>query len=192
MAVRPIVLYPDPILKKCCSPVDWRDAEIQSICDDLLDTMQQGPGVGIAAPQIGHAVRVAVVNVGPPPEKVKAPPEGQGPATHSGLLCLLNPRIVSGEGRFRGREGCLSIPEFTANVVRHWTIELSATDRNGNDFTMTARGFEAICIQHEVDHLDGLLFLDRVVSLKDDIFQRKGLEPRFRIEDIAHQRSAQE
>ncbi len=192
MAVRPIVLYPNPILKRVCTEADWQSPEIQNICQDLLDTMSEGPGVGIAAPQIGHAVRVAVVNVGPPLEKIKPAPEGQEPATHSGLLCLINPRIVSGQGRYRGREGCLSIPEFTANVVRHWSIDLAATDREGNDFTLTARGFEAICIQHEVDHLDGLLFLDRVVSLKDDIFQRKGLEPRFRIEDLVHQRSKEE
>lgn len=166
MGVQPIVLYPDPILKAVCRPADWRDPLVQQVAQDLIDTMQAGPGVGVAAPQIGHDLRIFVVNVAP-----KHPGHG--------LLVLLNPELVGKEGSVTGREGCLSIPDFTASVRRYSKILVQATDLQGNPRILESEGFEAICLQHELDHLDGVLFLDRVSCLKTDVFRRKGVQPRF-------------
>ena len=170
MAVRTIVLYPDPILKAVCRPADWRDPVVQEVAQDLVDTMQQGPGVGVAAPQIGFDLRLFVVDVTP-----KHPGHG--------LLVLLNPQLVACEGSATGREGCLSIPDFTASVRRHTKVMLRATDLQGNPCCLESEGFEAICLQHELDHLDGILFLDRVACLKTDVFRRKGVQPRFEPQD---------
>ena len=166
MGVQPIVLYPDPILKKVCRPADWRDPLVQQVAQDLVDTMQAGPGVGVAAPQIGHDLRIFVVDVTP-----KHPGHG--------LLVLLNPEMVGKEGAVTGREGCLSIPDFTASVRRYSKILLQAVDPQGNPRILESDGFEAVCLQHELDHLDGVLFLDRVSCLKTDVFRRKGVQPRF-------------
>ena len=170
MAVRDIVLYPAPILKQVCAPVDWR--EVQEICSDLVDTLKACPGVGVADPQIGHAVRIIAVDVTP-----KNPGHG--------LLVLLNPELVEQEGRVVGREGCLSIPEFTANVARAQRVVVRAQDPQGREVKVTSDGFESICLQHELDHLDGILFLDRVSCLKSDVFKRKGGQPRYTLEEMA-------
>lgn len=183
MPVQPIVLYPNPILKKVCQTADWHDPFHQQVCQDLVDTMQAGPGVGVAAPQIGHDLQICVVDVGLPNEKTKRP-EGLPAPTYHGMLALFNPQIIKAFGNYRGREGCLSIPEFTANVSRNWSVEILATDRQGQKVQWTSHGFEAICLQHELDHLQGLLFLDRVTSLTDDLFLRKGMTPRFAIHEV--------
>ena len=169
MAVRKVVLYPDSILKQRCSQVDWR--EVQDLCGDLVDTLRAGPGVGLAAPQIGQALRVIAVDVTP-----KNPGHG--------LLVLLNPELIEHEGSVPGREGCLSIPEFTGNVARYQRIVVRAQDPLGQEVTLTSEGFEAVCLQHELDHLDGVLFLDRVCSLRNDVFKRKGGRPRYSLEEM--------
>lgn len=166
MAVRPIVLYPDPILKTVCRQVDWQDPAVHQAAEDLIDTLRGGPGVGVAAPQIGLDLRLFVVDVTP-----KNPGHG--------LLVLLNPRMISGQGSVVGREGCLSIPAYTANVRRYERVELEALTLDGQMVKIESEGFEAICIQHELDHLDGVLFLDRVACLKTDVYRRKGVEARF-------------
>ena len=170
MAVRPIVLYPDPILKRVCREVDWRSEEVQNVAQDLVDTLRQGPGVGVAAPQIGFDLRMFVVDVTP-----KHPGHG--------LLVLLNPQLLGNEGQVTGREGCLSIPDYTANVTRHSKIVISGTTPEGQFRTLECEGFEAICMQHELDHLDGVLFLDRVSCLRTDVFRRKGVKARFETTD---------
>ena len=169
MPVREIRLVPDPILKKVCRPADWQLA--QELCQDLVDTMRASPGCGLAAPQIGVDLRVFCLDVTP-----KNPGHG--------LLVLINPTLIAHEGRLSGREGCLSIHEYTANVTRYAEIVVSGTDPAGKSVVIQSSGFEAICIQHELDHLDGILFLDRVTSLKTDVFRRKGVEPRFALEDL--------
>lgn len=157
MAVREILLYPDPRLKQVAVPA--QPVEIERVGTDLLDTMADlGHCVGIAAPQLGELVRVVVVDVSGHPKA----------AEHSGRLVLANPRIVEAEGSKVGREGCLSIPDLTANVRRATRI---VVEHAGG--VVSSTGFEAVCIQHEVDHLDGVLFLDRVASLVDDVFRRK-------------------
>lgn len=168
--VRPIVLYPDPILKKVCRPADWQDPEARRVAEDLVDTLRQGPGVGVAAPQIGADLRIFVVDVTP-----KHPGHG--------LLVLFNPVLLSHEGSTQGREGCLSIPDYTANVRRYEQVTVQATDLQGQNVLIHSSGFESICVQHELDHLDGILFLDRVSCLKTDVYRRKGVNPRFQAQD---------
>lgn len=171
MAVRDIVLFPDPILKAVCDPVDLDDPALPELVQDLVDTINASPGVGVAAPQIGVAKRAIVVDV--------------RPKAGNGLIVLLNPEIVSASSPKTGREGCLSIPDFTANVRRPQEIVIRGLTPNGKSVVLHSEGLEAVCLQHELDHLDGILFLDRVASLKKDVFRRKGVEPRFQAEDYA-------
>ena len=135
------------------------------VVQDLIDTMRAGPKtVGIAAPQIGELVRVFVVDCSTHPKSADA---------NHGLLALVNPEIVASDGAEIAREGCLSIPDLTANVRRATRVELHARSPAGERIAIEAVGFEARAIQHELDHLDGLLFLDRVASLTRDVFRRK-------------------
>lgn len=157
MAVRDVLLYPDPRLKQVCAPAQPDQAERAAV--DLLDTMRDfGHCVGIAAPQLGDLVRVCVVDVSDHPRAESS----------NGELVLVNPQVVRTEGSELAREGCLSIPDLTANVRRATAITV---EHLGG--TIESEGFEARCILHEIDHLDGILFLDRVASLVDDVFRRK-------------------
>jgi peptide deformylase len=155
--VREILVYPHPMLKQVAAPAQAADAE--AIGRDLLDTMRSFERcVGLAAPQIGRPARVIVVDV-----------QGHPKAdTHNGLLVLVNPGIVKAEGSEVAREGCISIPDLTANVRRATAIVVQHAGG-----TVESAGFEARCLQHELDHLDGVLFLDRVESLVDDVFRRR-------------------
>ena len=160
MPIREVLVYPHPALKQVARALEpGEDEEIARVAADLVDTMDSfGHCVGLAATQLGEMVRIVVVDV-----------TGHKKATTSnGRLVLVNPRIVSASGAEVGREGCLSIPELTANVRRATTIEVDSADG-----TLRSEGFEARCLQHELDHLDGLLFLDRVDSLTADVFRRK-------------------
>jgi len=136
----------------------------ERIAADLLATMRASAGcVGIAAPQIDEPVRMFAIDV-----------TGHRKATAAhGELVLVNPTVTHVEGSEVAREGCLSLPDLTANVRRARAIEMSALDTRGQPVRITTEGFEARCLQHELDHLDGLLFLDRVDSLVDDVFRRK-------------------
>lgn len=157
MAVREVLKYPDPLLKQVAAPA--QPAEIERVADDLVDTMRAFPGcVGLAAPQIGELVRIAVIDL-TGHRKVPEP---------SGLVVLANPRVVRATGAEVAREGCLSIPDLTANVRR--ATDITVEHAAG---ALTTSGFEARCVLHELDHLDGVLFLDRVESLVDDLFRRK-------------------
>jgi peptide deformylase len=158
--IREVLRYPHPALKQVARALDpGEEEEIARVAADLVDTMDSfGHCVGLAATQLGELVRMVVVDV-----------TGHKKATASnGRLVLVNPRIVDASGAEVGREGCLSIPELTANVRRATTIEVASADG-----TLRSEGFEARCLQHELDHLDGLLFLDRVDSLTADVFRRK-------------------
>jgi peptide deformylase len=163
MPVQPILLYPDHRLKKLCKPVVDFD-EASSLVQDLLDTMDEGPPrtVGIAAPQIGALLRVALVHS----ERNLKYPGGNG------FVALINPVIEEREGEQIFREGCLSLPDYTANIRRSQNITVSYYDGNGARRSLIAEGFESVVIQHEIDHLDGILFLDRVTDIKTDLFRR--------------------
>jgi len=165
MAVRSILLYPDPILKQVAESVDVLDETVVTVIQDLVDTMiDSGHSVGVAAPQIGVLRRVVVVDV----SKSKL-----GKENNHGLLEMVNPEIIEKSGSKVMREGCMSVPDYTGNVTRAKHIVVEFTDRTGQIRVIEASGFEAVAIQHEVDHLDGLLFLDRVSSLKTDLYRRK-------------------
>jgi peptide deformylase len=157
MCGRAVLLYPDPALKQVAAPV--QASEVDQVAAELLATMRSYERcVGIAAPQLGLGVRVAVVDVTGHPRA----------ETSNGLLVLANPRIVAAEGSNVAREGCLSLPDVTANVRRATSV---VVEHLGG--TVECHGFEARAVQHELDHLDGILFLDRVESLVDDVFRRR-------------------
>lgn len=166
MAVQPILKYPHPLLKKMAHPVAALDAAIHTLVQDLLDTMGAGPGsVGVAAPQIGVGLRVCVVDVSN---------SRHGKDNNHGLLCMVNPEIISRSGNAVMREGCMSVPDYTGDVERATEITVRFLDsQSGLEREVEASGFEAVAIQHEMDHLDGLLFLDRVISVSTGLFRRK-------------------
>ena len=157
MAAREVLLYPDPRLKQIARPV--QADELDQVTRDLIDTMRSFERcVGLAAPQIGYGVRVAVVDVSEHPKA----------ETSNGLLVLANPRVVEACGSEVAREGCLSLPDVTANVRR--ATDIVVEHMGGR---VECHGFEARAVLHELDHLDGILFLDRVESLVDDVFRRR-------------------
>ena len=163
MAVLEILTYPDDRLRQVSEPVKQFDAALQACIDDLEETRLAGPGaVGIAAAQMAWFQRVLIVDV-----------SGRKKTRNHGHLILVNPEITEWDGFAIGREGCLSVPDYTGNVVRAERIQLDASDRDGNALCFEMEGFEARAVQHEMDHLDGLLFLDRLVSRRQDLFQRK-------------------
>jgi peptide deformylase len=165
MPNQPILRYPHPVLKKVCNPVTAIDSAILTLVEDLLDTMHAGPGsVGVAAPQIGVTLRVCVVDVSA---------SRHGKANNHGQLCMINPEIMNRSGSAIMREGCMSVPDYTGDVERSMEITVRFSAPGGDEQEMTATGFEAVAIQHEMDHLDGVLFLDRIVSLKTGLFRRK-------------------
>lgn len=165
MPAKTVLRYPHPSLKKTAAPLDpSRRDEIESVARDLVDTIRAHPGcVGIAAPQLDELVRMVAVDVS----------EHRRATTSNGLLVLVNPRIVKASGSEVAREGCLSIPDFTANVRRATKVVIEAATLEQDSARIVSHGFEARCLLHELDHLDGILFLDRVDSLKDDVFRRK-------------------
>ncbi len=163
MAVLDILQYPDSRLKQVSTPVTAFDEDLRHLLRDLEDSMRAGPGsVGIAAPQVNRFVRVVIVDVSSKPK-----------ISHHGCLRLVNPEIVWRDGAVKGREGCMSVPDYTGNVVRAAAVRLRAQDMDGEWREWDCQGYEARAVQHELDHLDGLLFLDRVVSLRHDLFRRK-------------------
>lgn len=163
MALLSILTYPDELLKQVSSPVESVDDSLRGFIADLEETMRNGPGgVGIAAPQVGHLLRVAIVDVSSKPR-----------IQQHGRLVLINPEITKWEGMKVGREGCMSVPDFTGNVIRAEQIRLKYLDEQGEEQSIETGGYEARAIQHEMDHLDGMLFLDRLVSRRNDLFKRK-------------------
>lgn len=165
MAIHPILRYPHPLLKKICHEVTGIDREIHTLIQDLLDTMRAGPGsVGVAAPQIGVTLRVCVVDVSG---------SRNGRENNHGLLRMINPRIIARSGSAIMREGCMSVPDYTGDVERSTEVRVSFLEPEGELREITASGFEAVALQHEMDHLDGILFLDRIVSVKTGLFRRK-------------------
>ena len=163
MAVLDILKYPDEVLKQVSEPVELFNDELLTFLSDLEETMRAGPGgVGIAAAQVGRLQRIAIVDVSVKP-KIK----------HNDCMILINPEIKTWEGMKVGREGCMSVPDYTGNVIRAEKITLQAANAQGDIIDYECVGYEARAVQHELDHLDGLLFLDRLVSRRTDLFKRK-------------------
>lgn len=163
MAILNIITIPNPILKQVSLPVEKINSDVKKLISDMRDTMLSSSHcVGIAAVQVGILARIVLVDVSLNPK----------PHHNSGLLVMINPKIIYMSGKLKSREGCLSVPDFTGNVVRKNKIEVEYTDINGNKQILKTHGFESITIQHEIDHLDGFIFLDKVSSLKTDVFKR--------------------
>lgn len=155
-----ILKYPDPLLKERCEGVTDIDGRITSFIRDLVDTMRASPGVGLAAPQIGALLRIIAVDVTPKHPGI-------------GLVTLINPIIITSNGGKTAREGCLSIPDYTADITRAATVTVRGIDPEGKEVEFRSTGFEAVVFQHEIDHLDGILFMDRISNMKRDLFKRK-------------------
>ncbi len=160
MAIRDIRLYPDPILKRKALFVDEVDEEITRLIDDMAETMYAAPGIGLAAPQVGVLLRVVVVDAAPRDQESK-------------LISLVNPEIVWSDRTIIQEEGCLSIPGMNVDMERNERIQLIGLDREGKEIDIQAEGLQAISLQHEIDHLEGRLIVDRVSRLKRDIYRRK-------------------
>jgi len=158
MPVLEILAYPDPILKKKAEPVERIDEDIKKLVEDMAETMYMAPGVGLAAPQIGKSLRIIIVDA---------------TRTGDGFMALINPEIISSEGECKEEEGCLSVPDFKENIKRKEKVLVKGLDIKGNEVQLPADGLLAIALQHEIDHLDGILILDKVSRLKRDVFKKK-------------------
>lgn len=165
MTVRDVLRYPHALLKTKCLDVASADPAVQRMVQDMLDTLNASPGVALAAPQIGYAMRAIIVDV----SRDRREEHRRG----HGLVVLLNPVLLACEEMRVVREGCLSVPDFTANVMRGGRTVVQGVTPQGETRVLESLGFEALAFQHELDHLDGRLFLDRVASLKHDLFPRK-------------------
>ncbi len=164
MALLPILTAPDPRLKKISAPVKEVDASVRKLMDDMLETMYQAPGIGLAAPQVGVLKRVIVLDIAR---------EGEEPQP----LRLANPEIVwVSEDDATYNEGCLSLPEHYADVVRPAACRVRYLDQDNQQREIAAEGLLATCLQHEIDHLDGILFVDHLTALKRNIILRKLLK----------------
>jgi peptide deformylase len=161
MAILPIIVAPDPRLKLKAEPVESVDADVARLMDDMLETMYAAPGIGLAAPQVGVLKRVIVIDT------VRADEERDP-------LCLANPEVIArSEDLKPWDEGCLSLPEHYAEVVRPAQVTVRYLDRNNERQEIEADGVLAVCLQHEMDHLDGVLFVDHVSTLKRSMILRK-------------------
>lgn len=160
MALLKIRHYPDPVLKKVAAPVTEFDESLRRLADDMAETMYAAPGIGLAAPQVGISKRLAVIDCSARDEAAQ-------------LLVLVNPEIIAREGEACEEEGCLSVPEYYAKVNRSARITLRFQDLDERPHTIEADGLTAIACQHEIDHLDGILFVDHLSPLKRSIFRKK-------------------
>ncbi|NJD90527.1 MAG: peptide deformylase [Geobacter sp.] len=158
--IRPILTYPDPELKKKSAPVTVISDKIRELANDMAETMYDAPGVGLAAPQIGVHQRVIVIDVAGSDE----PPA---------LITAINPVIIHAEGETFEEEGCLSVPKYAANVRRHAKVVVKGLNLDGEEMVWRADGLLAVAFQHEIDHLDGILFVDHISQLKRDLFRRR-------------------
>ena len=166
MALLPILTAPDPRLKKKSLPVDTVDAGVRQLMDDMLETMYDAPGIGLAAPQVGVLKRVIVLDI-------------DREDTKTGPLFMANPEIVAASDEdVSYEEGCLSVPDHYSDVVRPATVTVRYLDRDGKQQELACDGLLATCVQHEIDHLDGVLFIDHISALKRNMILRKLLKAR--------------
>ncbi|MDI7862181.1 peptide deformylase [Rhizobiaceae bacterium n13] len=161
MTIKPLIILPDPLLRQVSQPFERVDSDVTRLADDMLETMYDAPGIGLAAVQIGVPRRLLVIDVSKEGEDKKP-------------LVVINPEIVaSSDQRSVYEEGCLSIPDYYAEVERPAAITLNFLDREGKQQTIEADGLLATCLQHEIDHLNGVLFIDHISRLKRDMVIRK-------------------
>lgn len=165
MTVRPIVYIPDPVLREMCIPVETVTPEIVTLLDDMVDTMNGANGVGLAAPQVGETCRVLVMGI----------PHGDGGDNDTVTVYkMVNPEITwQSDDVNVYEEGCLSIPDGTADVKRPAEVKVTYLDEKGDSHTLHCTGLLATCVQHEIDHLNGILYFDHVSKLKRDMIKKK-------------------
>jgi peptide deformylase len=155
-----IYTYPDPVLKTPAEPITEIDGELQKLIDWMIETMYAAPGIGLAANQVGLLKRVIVFD--------RQPRErGRDPAV------LINPEVVLSESQIKWEEACLSVPDFCAEVVRKGQVKVTGLDRHGNPSDIEAEDLLAVCLQHEIDHLNGTLFIDHISALKRTLYKKK-------------------
>lgn len=162
MPLRPVLQFPDKRLRRISEPVSAVTDEVRSLAEDMLDVMYDEPGIGLAAPQLGEAIRLIVVDTDWTEEDGERNP-----------IVAVNPEIVASDGKLTWTEGCLSVPDFTADVERAERVTLRYTDLEGREHSEDAEGLRAVCFQHEIDHLDGVLFIDRISRLKRSLYVQK-------------------
>ncbi len=179
MALRPVLQFPDKLLRRVSERIVEVTDEIRALVEDMLDVMYDEPGVGLAAPQLGEAIRLIVVDTEWTDEDADRDP-----------LVAVNPEIVASDGKFTWNEGCLSVPDFTADVERAERVTLHYTDLDGRACSEDAEGLRAVCFQHEIDHLDGVLFIDRISRLKRNLYVQKRKKALRREEEDAEDASA--
>ena len=160
MAILTICTYPEAILNKRAEPVTEIDEEVVRLVDHMAETMYSAPGIGLVATQVGVAKQVLVADIAP------RRPESE-------LIVLINPEIVAAEGEVIFEEGCLSVPDYQAEVKRHEKVTVRGLNLKGEEVELEAEGLLAVVLQHEIDHLNGVLFIDRLSKLKRDLYKRK-------------------
>ncbi len=160
MAVLPIIKYPDPRLSEPCLPVEEFDEDLRVLAQEMVETMHSAPGIGLAAAQVGRSKRLTVIDL-----SVDTEPDA--------LLVLVNPRVIESHGEVREEEGCLSFPDVMLVVPRPERVVVEAQDLRGEPFRVGGEELLARCLHHEIDHLDGVLFIDRVSPLKRDLARSK-------------------
>ena len=162
MALRPVLQFPDPRLKRKSEPVGEITDEIRELAQDMIEVMYDEPGIGLAAPQVGEAIRMVVMDTEWTEEDGEKDPK-----------VIVNPEILTREGSITWTEGCLSVPDFQAEVDRAERVTVRYTDLDGNEVTEECSELRAVCFQHEIDHLDGVLFIDRISRLKRSLYVKK-------------------
>ena len=175
MAIRQIRIWPDPALSKVATPVDVFDKEIETLVKDMFETMYEANGVGLAATQIAVPLRVLIIDLDPSNEG-EDDPELKEELAHLGFTGpreFINPELLEAEGQIEWEEGCLSVPGVTELVRRERHIRVRAFDRYGEEFTIECHGLFSVALQHEMDHLDGKVFVEYLSKLKRDVVKRK-------------------
>lgn len=161
MGILEIKKYPERVLREKTSPVDKIDGKLQRLIDDMVETMYAAPGVGLAAPQVGISKRLIVIDVSMRDEE-KTP-----------LIVLINPEIIENGGEIEAEEGCLSLPGYTTVVKRSERVVVRGLDRKGKPLDVEGRGLLSRALQHEIDHLNGTLLIDRISSIKREFFKKR-------------------
>lgn len=160
MARRRVITYPDPVLRSPAEPILNIDGKLQALIDDMADTMYSAPGIGLASNQVGEPFQVFIFDVSP-----KDQPRN--------LVVVINPEIIERDGSVITEEGCLSVVDYSAEVKRAKSVTVKGLDREGNPITIKEEGLPAVVLQHEIDHLNGKLFIDHLSRLKRELYKRK-------------------